>query len=88
MQLLIKIFVFVIFTQSSAELFSIEDVRIDNDTHVLLVYKIAITRQTMNFFFFFEIIILTQINVLIKKLNNVVFVEKKRFRSFWRKHDD
>jgi hypothetical protein len=44
MQLLIKILVFVISTQSSAEFFSIEDVRIDNDTHVLLVYKIAVTR--------------------------------------------
>jgi hypothetical protein len=51
MQLLIKILVFVIFTQSLAKFFSIEDVRIDNDTYILLVYKIAITRQMTNFFF-------------------------------------
>jgi hypothetical protein len=51
MQLLIEILVFVISTQRLAEFFSIEDVRIDNDMHVLLIYKIAVTKQTTNFFF-------------------------------------
>jgi hypothetical protein len=51
MQLLIKIFVFIISTQSFAEFFSFKNVRINHDSHILLVYKIAVTRQTTNFFF-------------------------------------
>jgi hypothetical protein len=88
MQLLIKILVFVIFTQSLAKLFSIEDIRIDNDTHVLLVYKIAVTKQTTKFFSLLEIVILTQIRVAIKKLCNVVLIKKKRLKSLKCEHDD
>jgi hypothetical protein len=88
MQLLIKILVLVISTQSLAELLSIEDVRIDDDTHVLLVYKIAVTKQTTNFLSLFEIVILTQIRVAIKKFCNVVLIKKKRFRNLKNEHDD
>ncbi len=88
MQLLIKILVLVISTQSLAKLFSIEDVRIDNDTHVLLVYKIAVTKQMTNFLSLLEIVILTQIRVAIKKLCNVVLIKKKRLRNLKCEHDD
>ncbi len=88
MQLLIKILVFVIFTQNLAKFFSIENVRIDDDTHVLLVYKIAVTKQTTNFFSLLEIVILTQIRVTIKKLCNVVFIKEKRFKNLKSEHDD
>jgi hypothetical protein len=88
MQLLIKILVLVIFTQSLAKFFSIENVRINDDTHVLLVYKIAVTKQTTNFFFLLEIVILTQIRVAIKKLCNVVFIKEKRLKNFKSEQND
>jgi Fe-S cluster assembly scaffold protein SufB len=88
MQLLIEIFVFIIFTKSLAKFFSLENVRIDHDSYVLHVYKIAISKQTTNFFFLFEIIIQTQIRVSIKEFRNVIIVEKKYFESFWREHND
>jgi hypothetical protein len=88
MQLLIEILVFVISTQRLAELFSIEDVRIDNDTHVLLVNQIAVTKQTTNFLSLLEIVILTQIRVTIKKLRNVILIKEKRLRSLKCEHDD
>jgi hypothetical protein len=65
MQLLIKIFVFIIFTKNFAKFFSFENVCIDHDLYVLLVYKIAISKQTTNFFSFLEIVVLTQIDVSI-----------------------
>jgi hypothetical protein len=88
MQLLIEIFVFIIFTKSFAEFFSFENVRIDYDSHILLIYKITITKQTTNSFFLLEFVILTQIRISIKKFRNVVFVEEKRFENFWREHND
>jgi hypothetical protein len=88
MQLLIKIFVFIISTQNLAKFFSFENVRINHDSHILLVYKIAVTKQTTNFFFFFEIVVQTQINISIKKLRDIVFIEEKCLRNLKRKHDD
>jgi hypothetical protein len=82
MQLLIEIFVFIIFTKSFAEFFSLEDVRIDHCSYILFINKIAITKQSTNFLFLLEIVILTQIDVSIKKFRNIVLVEEKRLESF------
>ncbi len=76
MKLLIKIFVFIIFTKSLAKIFSFEDVCLDHDSNVLFINKITITKKTTNFLSFFEIVVLTQIRVSIKNLCNIVFVEK------------
>ncbi len=88
MQLLIKIFVFIISTKSFAKLFSLEDVRINHRSYVLFIDEIAVTRQTTNFLFFLKIVILTQIRVAIKKLCDVVLIKEKRLRSFRCEHDD
>ncbi len=49
MQLLIEIFVFVIFAKNLTEFFSFEDIRINHDSNVLLINEITVTRQTTNF---------------------------------------
>ncbi len=88
MQLLIKIFVFIVSTKSLAKLFSLEDVRINHCSNVLFINEIAITKQTTNFLLFLEIVILTQIRVAIKKLCDVVLIKERRLRSLRCEHDD